>query len=111
MNKTVTPYTGAQTPADKARAFQKTAHQYNTYSLVYGVVEKTFNGGAGSLKLYRFGAGNRVSVNTSLEKPGDRARLMAMFPDCIPIPSPLGYPDWYTRGLADPDKVETERAL
>jgi hypothetical protein len=99
------------TKQDKARAFQKTARQYNPYSVMFGVVEKTFNRGAGSLALYRFGTGNRVSVNTSLEKPGDRARLMAMFPDCVPVPSPLGYPDWYSRGLADPDKVETERAI
>jgi hypothetical protein len=94
------------TKQDKARAFQKTSRQYNTYSIMYGTVEKTFNRGAGSLKLYRFGDGNRVSVNTRLEKPADRARLMAVFPAAVVVESPLGYPDWYTRGLIDPDKVD-----
>jgi len=108
MNKTITPYTGPQTPTDKARAFQKTARQYNPYSVMHGTVEKTFNRGAGSLALYKFGTGNRVSVNTGFEKPSDRARLLAMFPDCVPVPSPLGHPEYYSCGLADPDKAETE---
>jgi len=94
------------TKQEKAAAFQKTSRRYNTYSVMYGTVEKIFNRGQGSLRLYRFGVGNRVSVNTLLEKPSDRARLMAMFPDCVPVPSPLGHPDWYSRGLADPDKVD-----
>jgi hypothetical protein len=94
------------TKQEKAAAFQKTSRRYNTYSVMYGTVEKIFNRGQGSLALYKFGTGNRVSVNTSLEKPADRARLLAMFPDCVPVASPLGYPDWYSRGLADPDAVK-----
>jgi hypothetical protein len=91
-------------PQDKARAFVKLGRQYNPFSVQYGVVEKVFNRGRGSLSLYRFGKGVRVTVNMGLERESDRKRLMQAMPRCRIIESTLGYPDWYFRGLSDPDK-------
>jgi len=89
--------------ADKARALCKAARQYKAYSVHAGIVEKVFNRGMGSLALYRFGAGDRVTVNRGFERAGDRKRLLAMMPGAVIIDGALGYPDWYSKTLASPD--------
>ncbi len=79
------------------------ARQYNTWSADRGIVEKIFNKRRGSLALYRFGAGNRVTVNTGFERKCDRKRLMAFMPGAEVVVDSLEYPRWYFEGLKDPD--------
>jgi len=94
------------TPAEKAGALCGTSPDYTMFSVRYGCVEKVFNHKRGSLKLYRFGQGNRVTVNIPFETKRDRARLLKLYPGTVVVEDDLGYPGWYFRGLKDPDKED-----
>lgn len=89
----------------KAIEFCKKSRQYVTYSVAYGVVKKIFNNGNGALSLYKFGKTNKVTANTLLETKSDRRKLMEFIPDCIVIEQKLGYPEWYSKSLINPDNT------
>lgn len=93
------------TPIEKAIAMCETHKEYMQYSVMFGTVDKLFNDGNGALGLYRFGESDNVTVNTVLETKPDRKRLMKLFPNCIPFEEELGYPDWYSRSLSNPDNL------
>ena len=89
---------------EKAMRLVNSARQYNAYSIRYGIVEKTFNHGCGSLSCIRFTDGNEVVINTAIFNSFDRKHVERLFKDNgLGTPSftkkELGYPDWYFKSL------------
>ena len=90
---------------EKAIIFCESGPQYRQYNVRFGVAEKSFNRGQGSLSLYRFGDSSTIVANTLLETKADRKKLLRLFPECTVIESELGYPEYYTKGLPNPDTI------
>ena len=90
---------------DKAAVMNASSKLYNAYTEMYGVTEKTWNDGNGSLGLYKFSDGDKVTANTCLETKADRKKLLALFPDAIVLEYELGYPEYYSTSLPHPDNM------
>lgn len=79
--------------------------QYNRYSQRYNIVEKTFNRGMGSLKLFRFYLDKKIVLinkclfNKSDEKKLDEFLRLNNMSDWNKKFVSYGYPDYYTKSF------------
>lgn len=86
--------------------FVKKNRMYNPYSLSWGIVEKTFNNGCGSLALFRFYEDKKtVVVNKLLATKRDRKKLDDFLIEngmesWEKVDKEYGYPEYYFTSLS-----------